>query len=67
MLERWINNEPVRLYLWGLVAPVLALATTYGFVTGDQAVGFGALAAAALAIPAAAAVRSKTRPDNPVE
>lgn len=67
MLERWLANEPVRTYIWGLVTPLLALAVTYGIVTEDGAVSIGALAAAVLLIPAGVAVRGKVRPDRPVE
>lgn len=65
MLDRWIKNEPVRTYLWGLVTPALALATAYGFLSEDLALGWGGLAAAALLVPVGAAVRNKVTPTDP--
>lgn len=61
-LQAWLQNEPVRLYIYGLVAPVLALLVGLGVVSGDVATSIGAIAAAVLLVPAGALLRRRVTP-----
>jgi hypothetical protein len=45
-LERWRETEPLRLYLYGITLPVLALCLAYGWLTTDQLGAWAAVAAA---------------------
>jgi hypothetical protein len=54
--------EPVRLWLYGLIAPVVALLAWYGVVADDAAPLWIALATAVLTIVGAEVSRSKVVP-----
>jgi hypothetical protein len=56
------ENEPVRLYLYGVAFAVLALLGAVGVLTGSVAVAVGGVVAAALIVPAVPALRSKVTP-----
>lgn len=61
-LQAWLQNEPVRLYIYGLVAPVLALLVGLGIISGDVATSIGAIAGAALLVPVGALLRRRVTP-----
>lgn len=61
MIRRWNRTEPVRLYAYGLVGPLLALALLYGLVEADKVAAWAALAAAVL-IPSTEATRARVSP-----
>jgi RsiW-degrading membrane proteinase PrsW (M82 family) len=54
--------EPVRKYLYGLLAPVVAVLVAYGIVDGESAPLWIALATAVLGVPAVEVARSNVRP-----
>lgn len=55
----WKRTEPVRLYLYGVLAAVLVVLAVVGLVTQDLAAAITGVAAAVLvAVPGAAAVRA---------
>lgn len=47
-LQRWQDTEPLRLYLYGIVVPLLGAAVTYGLLTTEQLGAWLAVAGAAL-------------------
>ena len=53
--------EPVRLYLYGLTAPLFALAVAYGLLTASNAALWAALAAAVL-VPGVELARRAVQP-----
>lgn len=57
-----VRREPVRAYLYGLLAPGAALAVTYGAVTQNKAALWVALGGAVLAPGAAELARRKVTP-----
>jgi hypothetical protein len=59
LLRRLQESEPVRLYLYGVAAAVLAALVALGVVTGDQAALWGGVIAAVLAVPVTEGVRSQ--------
>lgn len=61
MLTRWRNSEPVRLYVYGLVAPVLGVLLVYGLVTEEEAAAWALVLGAAL-IPGAELARRRVSP-----
>lgn len=61
MLTRWTTNEPLRLYLYGLLGPVLGLLILYGLLTAEQAAAWGLLLAAVL-VPTVEAARARVTP-----
>lgn len=58
MLENLKNSEPVRLYLYSLVGPVLAVLFAKGVVSGEDVVVYTALAGAVLAVAGVEKARS---------
>ncbi len=52
-------REPVRLYIYGVAAPGLAVALAYGLISAEMLPLWLALAGAALAVPATEAARRK--------
>lgn len=61
-LQAWLQNEPVRLYLYGLVTPALTLLVTLGLVSGHVASAVAGIAAAALLVPAGISLRKRVTP-----
>jgi hypothetical protein len=47
-LEHWKRTEPLRLYLYGIVVPLLGAAVVYGLLTTEQLTAWLAVAGAAL-------------------
>lgn len=65
LLTKWKTYEPVRLYLYGVLVPIVLLAVGYGLVTSSQAVLWLGVLAAALGAPATEAARGQvTAPGN---
>lgn len=54
--------EPVRTYLYGLLAPVLAVLVAYGVMDEQQTAVWFAVAVAVLGIPAVEVARAKVTP-----
>lgn len=46
--QRWNEQEPLRLHLYGVMVPALAAAVTYGLLTTEQMGAWLAVAGAAL-------------------
>lgn len=57
-----VRREPVRAYLYGLLAPAAALAVAYGLVDSNQAALWVALGGVVLVPGAAELARRKTTP-----
>lgn len=57
------DNEPLRRYLYGLLAPALALLLGYGVVDGSTVAAITALVGAVLLVPAVEAARAQVTPD----
>jgi hypothetical protein len=45
-LDRWRDTEPLRLHLYGITVPLLAVCVTYGWLTTEQLGAWLAVAAA---------------------
>jgi hypothetical protein len=58
------KTEPVRLYLYGLAAPVLALLVYFGLVSTDAVPLYLAVAGAVLLVPAVESARSAVVPNG---
>lgn len=58
----WVSREPVRFYLYSVLGAGLAVAVGYRLLTGEQALLWGALGSAVLAVPAVEAARSQVTP-----
>lgn len=56
------ESEPLRRYLYGVGAVVLALLVTLGVLTDEVAFGVGAVLSAVLLVPAVEVARSKVTP-----
>lgn len=54
--------EPVRAYLYGLLAPVVAVLVGYGFLDNESAPLWIALATAVLGVPAVELARRRVTP-----
>ena len=55
----WKESEPVRLYLYSVLVPVLAFLAAKGVITGEDVLYYTAIGAAALGVaPAIEKVRS---------
>ncbi|WP_380166578.1 hypothetical protein [Jannaschia sp. R86511] len=50
-LAHWARAEPVRVWLYGVGAAVVALLVTYGLLTPEQSVVWLAVATAVVAVP----------------
>ena len=61
-LAELAKSEPVRLYLYSVVIPLLALLVGFGVVDANQTALILGLAGAVLAIPAVEVARSKVTP-----
>lgn len=62
MLKRWKATEPLRLYVYGLVAPVMAALILYGVLSSEEAAAWAGIAAAVLLPAGAEAARAKVSP-----
>lgn len=60
-LVAWLALEPVRSYLYGVLAAVLLILTGYGLLTDHQAALWGNLTAVVL-VPAVEKARSRVTP-----
>lgn len=56
------KSEPVRLYLYSLLAPVLAILVAFGVVDSEAVALWIALGTAVLGIPAIELARAKVTP-----
>jgi hypothetical protein len=61
-LAQWAAEEPVRLYVYSVVAAILAVMITYGVVDSTALPVILAAVAAVLAVPAVEKARSKVSP-----
>jgi len=50
LVERWKDTEPVRLWLYSVIVPVVALLVGYGLLSTHQAALWLAVAAGALLV-----------------
>lgn len=60
------RSEPVRVYVYGLAAALVALLVAYGVLDGGQAAVWLAVVTALLAVPAAEGARSMVVPLPPL-
>jgi hypothetical protein len=58
----WVRQEPVRVWLYGTLAPALGVLFVYGIVSATQVAAWLALGAGLLAVPAVETARSKVTP-----
>lgn len=58
-LQGWRYREPVRLYVYGVVAAVVALLVYRGLVAAEESLLWLALAQVVLAVPATEAARNR--------
>lgn len=58
-VREWLQSEPVRLYLYGVLVPLLALLVAIGVITADLVPLVLALAAAVFGVPAAENLRKR--------
>jgi hypothetical protein len=61
-LERWREQEPLRLYLWTIAAAVLLGGVSTGLLTETWALAVGGVAAAVLMLGGTAAARAQVWP-----
>ena len=64
MIGRWRDSEPLRLYLYGLVGPLLALAVVYGLLDAREVAAWAAVAAAVF-VPGVELARQAVTPYRP--
>lgn len=57
-----LRREPVRAYLYGVLAAGEPVAVSYGLVSGNRGALWLALGAAALVVPAAESARRRVTP-----
>lgn len=57
-----LAREPVRVYLYGLTAALVALLVLYGVLAAGQAAAWLALVTAVLAVPATEGARARVSP-----
>lgn len=57
----WLK-EPVRVYLYSILGPLVTVLAGYGLLDGQQAVLWIALAAAVLGVPAVEVARREVTP-----
>ena len=58
LIARGRDSEPVRLYVYGVIVPALALLVGYGVLSASTAALWAALGAAVLAVPTVAAAET---------
>ena len=63
-LVDYVRREPVRAYIYGVVAALLAALVVLGYVKADLVPVLLALATAVLAVPAVEVARSKVSPTD---
>lgn len=63
-MNKWQNN-PVRVWIYGLIGPLAAVAVGYGLLTGEQAALWIGVATAVISVPVVEAARSKVTPWPP--
>lgn len=63
LIKNMKETEPVRLYLYSVLVPVLALLVMKGVIGGDEMATYLAVGAAVLGVPAVEKARSKV--DSP--
>jgi hypothetical protein len=61
-LTVWARRRPVRLYLYGLLAPGFGLALAYGLTTADKAALWITLGGAVLVVGGGEFAQTKTTP-----
>lgn len=64
-LAQWAAEEPVRLYVYTVVAAVLAVLVTFGIVSDQALPVILAAVSAVVAVPAVETARSKVAPVGP--
>lgn len=64
-LSRWATEEPVRLYVYTLLAATLSILMAYGIVDEQYEAVILAGVSAVLAVPAVEKARSKVTPYSP--
>lgn len=62
VLAQWAAKEPVRLYVYSVVAAVLAVLVAYGIVDEQLLPVILAAVSAVVAVPAVETARSKVSP-----
>lgn len=62
VLARWAATEPVRLYVYSVIAAVLAVLVAYGIVDEQMLPVILAAVSAIVAVPAVETARSKVSP-----
>lgn len=62
MLKKLKDTEPVRLYLYSLVAPVLAALFAKGVVSGEDVLVYTTLAGSVLGVVGVEAARARVTP-----
>lgn len=64
MARLWarLRREPVRAYLYGVLAAGEPVAVAYGLVSGDRGALWLGLGAAVLVVPVAEAIRQRVTP-----
>lgn len=65
LLQRWQRGEPVRLYVYGLLVPVMALLVGYGWLTTEQAGLWLAVGVAALLFSGVGVELARRSVDSP--
>lgn len=65
LLERWRNTEPVRLYLYGILVPGVAVLVGYGWLTTERAGLWLAVGAAVLLFTGAGTELARHTVDSP--
>jgi hypothetical protein len=58
----WVRQEPVRVWMYGTLAPALGVLFVYGILSATQVAAWLALGAGLLAVPAVETARSKVSP-----
>lgn len=66
-LAHWKQTEPVRLYLYGITVPLLAVAVVYGWLTTEQMGAWLAVAAALFVGSTLAGELARKRVASPAE
>lgn len=61
-LARWLQYEPVRVYVYGIVLSFMAILIAYGIVDNERAALILAAVSAIIAVPAVEKARSKVTP-----